>query len=67
MSMHGNLCEEQVLTRCHHHACPYPAGNPWFKVKKVSKDEYKEMLERNKPTESEDGKKSPKDKIDEAW
>ena len=48
---------------------PSSLGSPWFKVKRVSKEEYKEMLDRNKPTEEgsgEDGM-SAKDKIDSAW
>lgn len=53
------------------------AGNPWFKVRKVSKEEYKEMLERNSPEDDvEDvdsgadllpARKTPKENIDEAW
>ena len=49
------------------------AGSPWFKVRRVSKDEYKEMIERNRAQEEEEAtggdssKPSPKDKIDSAW
>lgn len=42
------------------------AASPWFKVKRVSKEEYKEMLERNREGASDD-KPSPKEKIDSAW
>ena len=44
-------------------------GNPWFKVRKISKEDYKELLELNRPQEEDsrgDGP-SPKDKIDAAW
>ncbi len=49
-------------------ACP-PTGSPWFKVRRVSKEDYKEALERNRADEAtgDDGKLSPKDKIDSAW
>ncbi len=40
-------------------------------MRRVSKDDYKEMLERNREMEegssSEGGKMSPKEKIDSAW
>ena len=47
-------------------------GSPWFKVKKISKEDYKELLELNRPTEEDDSSSrgegpSPKDKIDAAW
>jgi ATP-dependent Clp protease protease subunit len=50
--------------------CSRPtAGSPWFKVRRVSKEDYKEALERNRTQEAggDDGKLSPKDKIDSAW
>ncbi|KAG2484223.1 hypothetical protein HYH03_016958 [Edaphochlamys debaryana] len=46
-------------------------GSPWFRVKKVPKEQYKEMLEQReaaaKEAMSEDGKKSVKERIDDAW
>lgn len=46
-------------------------GSPWFKVKRISKEDYKEMLEQNQPvvqeSESYSGKASPKERIDSAW
>ncbi|GIL70473.1 hypothetical protein Vretimale_3622 [Volvox reticuliferus] len=42
-------------------------GSPWFRVKKVPKEEYKEMLERREQQALPDGKKSVKERIDEAW
>lgn len=62
---------------------PRPAGSPWFKVRKVSKEQYREMLERTREAaESEESgtdsgseaalpettnKRSAKDRIDSAW
>lgn len=48
-------------------------GSPWFKVKRVSKEEYREMLELQKQSLSEEEKKDKakrdkiKRKIDAAW
>lgn len=44
------------------------AGSPWFKVRRVSKEDYKEMMDRNKDeTEEDDKRRSIKTKIDGAW
>lgn len=59
------------------------AGSPWYKVKKVSREEYREILERREalelgePTEPKEQapstteqvqqKKSPKERIDGGW
>ena len=54
------------------HLCN-PPGSPWFKVKRVSKEQYKEMLDRNRAEEEDDiqsgveRNSSAKDKIDSAW
>lgn len=57
---------------------PSCVGNPWFKVKKVSKEQYREMLDRSReaaeeieggralPQETEQ-RKSAKDRIDQSW
>jgi len=44
-------------------------GSPWFKVRKVSKEQYREMLEKSQEAElpQPSGKPSPKEKIDNAW
>lgn len=43
-------------------------GSPWFKVKRVSKEDYKEMMDRNREDSEEDGKREEvKKKIDAAW
>ena len=45
------------------------AGSPWFKTKRVTKEQYKEMLEKNREEESEEDLKRDKVKksIDAAW
>ncbi len=43
------------------------SGSPWFRVKKVSKEDYKEMLEQREQQALTDGKKSVKERIDDAW
>nr|7EKO_C Chain C, ATP-dependent Clp protease proteolytic subunit [Chlamydomonas reinhardtii]7EKO_E Chain E, ATP-dependent Clp protease proteolytic subunit [Chlamydomonas reinhardtii]7EKO_G Chain G, ATP-dependent Clp protease proteolytic subunit [Chlamydomonas reinhardtii]7EKQ_C Chain C, ATP-dependent Clp protease proteolytic subunit [Chlamydomonas reinhardtii]7EKQ_E Chain E, ATP-dependent Clp protease proteolytic subunit [Chlamydomonas reinhardtii]7EKQ_G Chain G, ATP-dependent Clp protease proteolyt len=45
-------------------------GSRWFRTRKVSKEDYKEMQEQRQAelmAESDDGKKSVKDRIDDAW
>lgn len=58
-----------------------PAASPWFKVRKVSKEQYRGMLDRSRqaaeemeagritPTGEDDPppRKSAKDKIDQSW
>jgi len=52
----------------------HSSGSPWFKVKRVSKEQYKDLLDRNRAEEEDDiqsegGQRqaSAKDKIDSAW
>lgn len=47
--------------------CKPFVGSPWFRVSKVSKEDYKDMLERREQRELPDGKKSVKERIDDAW
>lgn len=44
-------------------------GRPWFTTKKVSKEQYKELLDKKNKRLAELGepKKSPKEKMDDAW
>jgi len=64
---------------CAHATLPAYAGSPWFKVRKVSKEQYRGMLDRSRSAAEElEGKteeggedtpprKSAKDKIDQSW
>lgn len=56
----------------------YPSGSPWFRVKKMPREQYRELLERQDAERAEaadqalsdsgsEAKKSVKDRIDEAW
>ncbi len=55
-----------------------PPGSPWFRVKKMPREQYRELLERQDAERAEaadqalsdsgsEAKKSVKDRIDEAW
>ncbi len=61
----------------HHH--DMRAGTPWFKVRKISKEQYKELIDANREAGTEGGgalssgdeesrkRGSTKDRIDNAW
>jgi hypothetical protein len=58
--VHQSLCQQPVPQGCHQQgfhrdllAC-LAAGKPWFKVRKISKEQYKEMIDRAGSSESDE-------------